>query len=259
MTDSRILVERLGNVARLRFNDPSTRNALSMDMAIELRDRLREVEQSARVIVLAGSEKAFCSGANLGDGADGARPGEIDAGLGLEDYVNPVMMTLRESRVPLVTAVRGAAAGVGASFALMGDIIVAGQSAYFLQAFSRIGLVPDGGSPWLLMRTVGRVRAMELMMLGEKLGAQQAHDWGMVARVVPDSEGDDVALSFAQRLADGPTRALALTRKAAWAAAESTFEAELRLERWLQQEAGFHADFKEGVAAFLEKRPARFG
>jgi 2-(1,2-epoxy-1,2-dihydrophenyl)acetyl-CoA isomerase len=117
MTDSRILVERLGNVARLRFNDPSTRNALSMDMAIELRDRLREVEQSARVIVLAGSEKAFCSGANLGDGADGARPGEIDAGLGLEDYVNPVMMTLRESRVPLVTAVRGAAAGVGASFA----------------------------------------------------------------------------------------------------------------------------------------------
>ena len=160
--------------------------------------------------------------------------------------------------MPILSAVRGAAAGIGASVALACDMIVAGQGAYFLQAFRRIGLVPDGGSALLLAHTVGRVRAMELMLLGEKLDAATALAWGLINRVVEDGEVEATAAAIAASLAKGPTRALGLIRKAAWAALSSDFESQLDLERALQREAGGSADFAEGVAAFLGKRLADF-
>jgi len=156
-------------------------------------------------------------------------------------------------------AVRGAAAGVGASLAMSGDIITCGRSAYFLEAFARIGLVPDGGAAWFLTRSVGRVRAMELMMLAEKLPAEKAFEWGLITRLFEDDAVEAEAMKIAQKLADGPTRALALTRQSAWAAADSSFTETLQLERVLQRDAGNHPDFAEGVAAFMEKRAARFG
>ena len=258
MSSGRFLVESSGKVAIIRIDDAPTRNSISMAMADELRDHLRACGKTARAIVLTGSGQAFCSGANLGSLTPDDFEGR-DAGAALEAHINPLMQAVRDLHVPLVTAVRGAAAGVGASLALAGDIIVAGRSAYFLQAFCHIGLLPDGGSPWLLTKAIGRVRAMELMMLGEKLHAERAYEWGMVTRLVPDEEVQSEALALARRLADGPTVALGLIRAAGWAAAESTFTQELELERQLQRQAGAHPVFKEGVMAFLQKRPASFG
>lgn len=252
----KLLIEREGDVCVIRFNDPATRNALGMDMAAELRDALLAAEADCGAVLLAGSDKAFCSGANLSGPRMGS--GEIDAGIVLQDTVNPLMMTIRDLSIPFITSVRGAAAGVGASLALVGDLIVAGDDAYFLQAFCRIGLVPDGGSPWLLTRTAGRARAMEMMLLGERLPAAKALDWGMINRVVPTAEADATALAIAQQLANGPRLALGLIRKAGWYAADNGFGDELALERNLQRQVGKSPDFAEGVAAFLQKRPARF-
>lgn len=257
MAASRFITERDGDVSLIRFHDPATMNALTFDAAAEFRGLLETARKGARALVLAGSERAFCSGFDLGPELE-PLIGTADVGLGLEDHINPAMLALRNLDIPLVTAVRGAAAGVGASIALMGDIIVAGRSAYFLQSFCRIGLIPDGGSPWLLARTIGRVRAMELMMLGDKLFAETAFDWGLVTRLVDDAEVETTALDLAHRLAAGPAMALALTRRAGWAAADSTFEEELHLERRLQRDAGFHPDFREGVSAFRERRRPRF-
>lgn len=252
----KLLIEREGDVCVIRFNDPATRNALGMDMAAELRDALLAAEADCGAVLLAGGDKAFCSGANLSGPRMGS--GEIDAGLVLQDTVNPLMMTIRDLAIPFITSVRGAAAGVGASLALVGDLIVASEDAYFLQAFCRIGLVPDGGSPWLLTRTAGRARAMEMMLLGERLPAAKALEWGMINRVVPTDEADATALAIAQQLASGPRLALGLIRKAGWYAADNGFGDELALERNLQRQVGKSPDFAEGVAAFLQKRPARF-
>lgn len=252
----KLLIEREGDVCVIRFNDPATRNALGMDMAAELRDALLAAESDCGAVLLAGGDKAFCSGANLSGPRMGS--GDIDAGLVLQDTVNPLMMTIRDLAIPFVTSVRGAAAGVGASLALVGDLIVASEDAYFLQAFCRIGLVPDGGSPWLLVRSAGRARAMEMMLLGERLPAAKALEWGMINRVVPSEDADATALAIAQQLADGPRVALGLIRKAGWYAADNGFGDELALERNLQRQVGKSADFAEGVTAFLEKRPARF-
>jgi 2-(1,2-epoxy-1,2-dihydrophenyl)acetyl-CoA isomerase len=168
------------------------------------------------------------------------------------------MRRLRDLPIPWLSAVHGAAAGAGASLALAADLIVAGESAYFLQAFRRIGLVPDAGATWLLTKSVGRVRAMELMLLGERLPAPRALEWGLINRVVPDADVMDTALALAGELASGPTRTLGMIRSAAWTAAERDFSEALDSERSLQSEAGRTADFAEGVQAFIEKRPARF-
>lgn len=245
--------------AVLTMDDPATLNAMSPSVAEELTASLNEAAGKSRAIVLTGAGRGFCSGANLsGESLDGLG-GDFDAGAELERSYNPLMLTIRDLPVPLVTAVNGAAAGIGASVAMAGDLIVAGDSAYFLQAFSRIGLVPDGGSPWLLTRAIGRARAMELMLLAEKIYAPKALEWGLVNRVVSDDELMDCAIALASRLASGPTSALAKIRRMAWAAQDQDFEAELAMERDVQREAGRHKDFVEGVSAFLEKRPAKFG
>lgn len=257
MSDA-ILIERAGAVTTLRLNDPATMNAMTPQMAQDLHRLLQdEVAGGARAIVLAGSDRAFSTGANL----KAAVPEDItgfDVGETLENDYNPLMRTIRDLPVPLISAVRGAAAGVGASLALVCDVIVAGKSAYFLEAFARIGLVPDGGATWLLTRAVGRVRAMEMMLLAEKIPAPQAHDWGLVTRLAEDDAVEETAQALAEKLAAGPVRAHALIRQAAWAAADADFATTLETERRLQKQAGETPDFAEGLAAFHEKRAPRF-
>ena len=246
------------DVAFIRLNNPDNLNALSGAMGTELSEALDRGGEEARAVVLGSHGRAFSAGADLTAGTiDISRP-DRDAGKLLEEVFNPAIQRLRDLPVPLVTAVRGAAAGIGCSFALMGDIIVAGRNAYFLQAFCNIGLVPDGGSAYLLARAIGRVRAMELMLLGERYPAEQAHAAGLVTRLVDDDEVDSVALELARRLAAGPTLALSMIRNAAWAALDSGLEDQLALEARLQREAGLTEDFVEGVTAFMEKRPPRF-
>ncbi|MCX7567986.1 enoyl-CoA hydratase-related protein [Sulfitobacter sp. F26169L] len=253
----RITVERDGAVSTLRLNDAATMNAMTPQMARDLHKLLGEESKTARAIILAGGERAFSAGANLKESMPQGQ-GKPDVGATLENDYNPLMLAIRDLPVPLVSAVNGAAAGVGASLALACDIIVAGRDAYFLEAFARIGLIPDGGATWLLTRAVGRVRAMEMMLLAEKIPAARAFEWGLVTRLVDNDVVEQTAKDIAVKLAAGPPHSLALIRKAAWSAADSDFETALANERKWQKEAGEGPDFAEGLAAFLEKRQAKF-
>lgn len=257
VSTTKITYARQGDVAVIRLDDPATMNAIDLEAGEFLTAAIGRASGEARCIVLAGSERAFCSGANL-SGRGGNEALQRDVGASLEAVFNPMMHAIRDCAIPVVSAVRGAAAGIGASIALAADIIVAGESAYFLQAFRRIGLVPDGGSPFLLVKSIGRVRAMELMLLGDKLPARKAEDWGLITRVVADDAVENTAFEMAASLAKGPTRALGMIRRMAWTAAESSWNDELALERELQREAGHTSDFMEGVSAFLAKREAQF-
>jgi 2-(1,2-epoxy-1,2-dihydrophenyl)acetyl-CoA isomerase len=185
-------------------------------------------------------------------------PQTRDVGIFLEEQINPLLTKLRGLPIPWIAAVRGAAAGVGASLALSADLIVASDTAYFLQAFARIGLVPDGGATHFLVRTVGRVRAMELMMLAERLPAAKACEWGLINRVVADADLERESLQLAQTLARGPSVALGLIRNAVWNAADDSWSAVLVQERNNQMVAGRTADCQEGVKAFHDKRAAQF-
>ncbi|MDX2232873.1 MAG: enoyl-CoA hydratase/isomerase [Hyphomonadaceae bacterium] len=258
---SKVRYAREGDVAIVTMNDPSTMNAAGVDLAGELTEAMKKAAREARAVVLTGEGRGFCSGANLGGGGPMARTtddGEpLDAGAALETVYNPLVSLLREMNIPFVTAVNGAAAGVGCSFALLGDMIVAAESAYFLQAFRRIGLVPDGGSTYLLPRMIGRARAMEMMLLGEKIPAATALSWGMINRCVPDGELLPTAKALALELANGP-RAISLIRRIAWDSLDNSWEEQLRVERLTQREAGRTEDFREGVTAFLQKRAAKF-
>jgi 2-(1,2-epoxy-1,2-dihydrophenyl)acetyl-CoA isomerase len=232
-------------------------------MAQQLLDAFKHLTQGAapaRAIVLTGEGRGFCSGANLQQGPGGRAldaDGKPDAGSALETVYNPLVTFMKDMAVPLVTAVNGPAAGVGCSLALLGDIVVAAESAYFLQAFRRIGLIPDGGSTYMLPRAIGKARAMEMALLGERVPAAKALEWGLINRCVPDAELMATALAIAGELARGPA-SLGLTRQAIWASLDSDWAAQLDHERRGQAIAGKTADFVEGVAAFLEKRPAAF-
>ncbi len=246
-------------VAIVTMADPATMNAAGVDMAEELTTAFKRAAVEARAAILTGEGRGFCSGANLSGGGPLARKSDepLDAGAALESTYNPLVTLLRDLPIPFVTAVNGAAAGVGCSFALMGDLIVAGDSAYFLQAFRRIGLVPDGGSTYLLPRAVGRARAMEMMLLGEKVPAKTALEWGMINRCVPDAELLTAAKALAKELANGPA-SIAMIRRIAWASLDNDWKEQLHLERLTQRDAGRTADFIEGVTAFAQKRPANF-
>lgn len=249
------------SVATLTLNDPGAMNAVSMAMLLELRDAMGRIEDpanGARCLVLTGAGRGFCAGANLADPEWHGPKGIPSPGALLEDHYHPIFLRLRELKMPIIGAVNGAAAGIGMSFALMTDIVIAARSAYFLQAFRRIGLVPDGGSTWLLLRLIGRARALELSMLGERLSAEKAQSWGLIARVCDDADLMTEAYALAKELAAGPTAAFSLIRKAYWESADNSFESQLHLEAMLQRQAGKTKDFLEGVSAFLEKRPANF-
>lgn len=248
-----------GGVAVLTMADPATMNAAGLDMATDLTAGFKKAASEARAVILTGEGRGFCSGANLSGGGPAARAsdGPPDAGAALETIYNPLVTFLRDLPIPFVTAVNGAAAGVGCSLALMGDLIVAGEGAYFLQAFRRIGLVPDGGSTYLLPRMIGRARAMEMMLLGEKVPAKTALEWGMVNRCVPDGDMLTTAKTLATELANGPA-SIAMIRRIGWASLDNDWKEQLHLERVTQRDAGRTEDFGEGVAAFLQKRPAKF-
>ena len=258
---SLVTTEIVDQVAVLRLNNPQALNAMGLDMAKALHKALEEAEKNARAVVLTGEGRAFCSGAALtGGGTIGSQQtGEFDAGASLETIYNPMMLKMRALSVPIVTAVHGAAAGVGCSVALAGDLIVADSTAYFLQAFRNIGLVPDGGSPYLLASAAGRPRAMEAMLLGERIPAETAHQWGLINRLAPEGKDFEVAFELGKKLAEGPRRTMSLIRELAWGALENSFEDQLAAERATQKIAGRTAEFREGVAAFIEKRKARFG
>ena len=249
-----------GGIATISFNDPSTMNAAGIDTVEELLLAFEMAGDEARCTILTGEGRGFCSGANLSPKitGSGGTSGKPDAGKALDTHYNPFIKAMKTHPHPVVTAVNGAAAGVGCSIALMGDFIVASDKAYFLQAFRRIGLVPDGGSTFLLPRVIGRARAMEMALFGEKLPAATALEWGLVNRVVAHDALMTEARDYAEKLATGPTQALALMRGLIWDAEENDFDSQLQAERFAQRTAGRSPDFKEGVTAFLEKRPANF-
>jgi 2-(1,2-epoxy-1,2-dihydrophenyl)acetyl-CoA isomerase len=258
MTYAKVKFQIADGAAFISMNDPATLNAVDPDMVGELADAFARASREARCVVLTGEGRAFSSGANLSSsGQVASESGRIDVGQRLESHYNPFVTLLRDLPIPFVTAVNGAAAGVGCSFALMGDLIVAGESAYFLQAFRRIGLVPDGGSTYLLPRMIGRARAMEMMLLGEKLPAAKALEWGMINRCVPDGDVQATAKALALELARGP-HALGMIRKLAWDALDANWLDQLQAERHGQRNAGRTDDFIEGVSAFYQKRPANF-
>lgn len=261
MTLERMKLTIDGPVAILAFNHPEVLNALSPKLLEDFNaalDQIEEPDTGVRCLVLTGEGRAFCSGANLQGDMSRKAAAKIDAGAALETMYHPILRRLRNLHCPIVTAVNGPAAGAGMSFAMMGDLIVAARSAYFMQAFRRIGLVPDCGSTWLLPRLVGRARALELSLLGERLPAEKALDWGLINRVVDDGEALNEALKIATELANGPTVALGLIRKLYIESTDNSFEEQLDLERQFQRTAGRADDFAEGVRAFLEKRPAQF-
>ena len=255
----RMHLEFVDRVAVLKFNHPQVMNAVGAQMLSDFAEAIGEIKDKsngARCMLLTGEGRGFCAGANLQDDANSQAPKE--AGATLRNSYHPLLFELRGLEMPIVTAVNGAAAGVGMSFAMMGDIICASKSGFFLQAFARIGLVPDGGSTFILPRLVGWGRAMELSMLAERLPAEQAKEWGLVNRLFDDNEAlYEGAMGIARQLANGP-RSLALIRKAYWQTWQNSFEQQLELEAQLQNEAGHSKDFKEGVQAFLEKRDAAF-
>ncbi len=259
---SRMQLDFEGRVAVLKFNHPEVMNAVGRQMLLDFADAMAAIKDKsngARCVLLTGNGRGFCAGANLQDDAGGDDDGRPrQAGSALRNSYHPLLFELRGLEMPIVTAVNGAAAGVGMSFAMMGDIVCASKAGYFLQAFARIGLIPDGGSTFMLPRLVGWGRAMELSMLAERLPAEQAHEWGIVNRLYDDNDALlDGAMQVANQLANGP-RSLALIRKAYWQTWSNSFEQQLELEAQLQNEAGSSNDFKEGVSAFLEKRDAEF-
>lgn len=257
MEFNRVSVDVENSVAILTLNHPEVLNAISLEMLEGFADALDHVEDKnngVRCLVLTGAGKGFCAGANLQGRNTGDKRG---AGSVLESHYHPLLRRMRRLHCPIVTAVNGVAAGAGMSIALMGDMVLAGRSSYFLQAFRRIGLVPDAGSTWILPRRIGLARAMELSLLGEKLPAETALQWGLINRVVEDGALLEEAKAMARELAQGP-RSLGLIRELYWESFENTLEDQLDLEFRTQRLAGATADFKEGVSAFLEKRPAKF-
>ena len=253
---NKVTLDFHGKVAVLRFNHPEVMNAVGADMLEGLHAAMREVQDpnnGARCLLITGEGRGFCAGANLSDPNRGS-----GAGDSLRAGYHPLLLTLRDLDMPIVTAVNGAAAGVGMSFAIMGDIVCASKGAFFLQAFARIGLVPDGGATFMLPRMVGWGRAMELSLLAERLSAEKAEAWGLVNRVYEDNAAlMDGALEIAAKLADGP-KSLALIRRMYWQTWHQAYEQQLDMEARLQAEAGRSLDHAEGVKAFLEKRDARF-
>jgi 2-(1,2-epoxy-1,2-dihydrophenyl)acetyl-CoA isomerase len=237
-------------------------NAFGQKLRDDMTEAMDRVESgSARCLVITGAGRAFCSGANLNDPDRAHRDraaearGEVKGDL--EAWYNPMFIRLTALPIPVVTAINGMAAGAGMSLALTGDIRIAARSASFLQAFARIGLVPDCGSSWLLPRLVGMARAMELSLLAERLPAETALAWGLINRLEEDADLMPKAMEIAKRLAAGP-RSIGLIRQMYWQGMDNTYAAQLALEAKLQTQAGMTRDFEEGVAAFREKRPAVF-
>lgn len=258
MNYDNVLFDCRDGIARITLNRPDRLNSFTTAMHAELRDALARTRDAARVLVLTGAGRGFCAGQDLSDRAVAAGSAPVDLGISIENNYKPLILALRALPMPVVCAVNGVAAGAGANLALACDIVLAARSASFIQAFCKIGLVPDSGGTFFLPRLVGTARAMGLAMLGDKLAAEQAESWGLIWKCVDDDQLAAQTDKLAAHFASGPTRGLAATKRAIYAAADHTLEQQLDLERDAQRELGFGEDYREGVTAFMEKRPARY-
>ncbi len=255
-----VRLERADGVATLTLNRPDRLNSFTVAMHGELRAALDEVaaDTAVRCLVLTGAGRGFCAGQDLADRAVAPGSEALDLGFSIENYYKPMLLRLRHLRMPTVCAVNGVAAGAGANIPFACDLVVAARSASFIQSFSKLGLVPDCGGTWWLPRLVGPARAMGLALLGDKLPAAQAEEWGLIWRCVDDDQLMPSALELARQLASGPTRGYVRTREAIEANLERSFEAALDVERDYQRELGRSSDYREGVTAFIDKRAPRF-
>ena len=260
MTAATILLERADGIARITLNRPDRLNSFNTEMHAALREALAQVQAdtSLRVLLLTGAGRGFCAGQDLGDRAvaPGATP--VDLGASIDANYRPLVLALRELPMPVVCAVNGVAAGAGANIALACDIVIAAKSASFIQAFCRIGLLPDSGGTYFLPRLVGTARAMGLALLGDKLPASMAAEWGLIWQCVDDANLASTVDALLGQLAKAPTRGLAATKRALYASATATLASQIDLERDLQRELGYSSDYREGVAAFAAKRPPEF-
>jgi 2-(1,2-epoxy-1,2-dihydrophenyl)acetyl-CoA isomerase len=246
-------------IARLTLNRPDKLNSFNTVMHTEVRQALERLpESAARVLVLTGAGRGFCAGQDLGDRAVAPGDQRIDLGDSIEKYYKPLVLALTSLPIPVIAAVNGVAAGAGANIALACDLVIAARSANFVQAFSKLGLVPDSGGTWSLPRLVGNARALGLTLLGNKLPAEQAAAWGMIWQCVDDAELESTVQTLAEQLAVAPTRGLAATKTAIRDSWRHSLEEQLDIERDLQRELGRSADYAEGVAAFAGKRPPNF-
>jgi len=253
-----IKTERIGNVLKITLNRPERLNAMPPQMANEIGAAFYDLD-GARCVLITGEGKGFCSGADLAArGERSALESKGGSHRALSNFYNPAINMVLRAPVPVVCAVNGPAAGVGCSLGLAGDFVLAAKSAYFLQAFVNIGLVPDGGSTWLLARAIGRARATRMMMLGEKISAEQAEDWGLIYKAVDDNALMAEATALAERLASGPTLAYATMKRNIATTLDGSLTEVLQAEAEGQQIAGASEDAMEGGAAFLQKRKAEF-
>jgi 2-(1,2-epoxy-1,2-dihydrophenyl)acetyl-CoA isomerase len=254
-------VNRDGAAVKIALNRPERMNAWSEGLSQDLLAVLGEVaaDETVRAVMLTGNGRAFCSGADLKDGADDAVAGKLDTYTTLTRWYHPIVTTIRQMPKPVLTAVNGPAAGAGLSLALAGDLVVAAESAYFMLAFVGIGLVPDGGASLFVPSRVGFARAAEMAMLGERVSAAKAVDWGLINSAWPDAEFAAKADALLARLAAGPTRSYAGSKRELNHWLYDRMAAHLELEATIQGELATSADFIEGVSAFLQKRPPEFG
>ena len=249
-----------GGVAILTLNRPDRLNSFTRAMHLEVRDALTRVQadQSVRVLVLTGAGRGFCAGQDLADRAVDPGAPSVDLGASVEEFYAPLVLTLKNLPMPVICAVNGVAAGAGANLALACDIVLAAQSASFIEAFSKLGLIPDTGGTWHLPRLIGHARAMGLAMLGEKLSAEKAEAWGLIWKAVPDEELAAETQAMARHFASAPTKGLAFTKQALYASPHNTLQQQLTLECGMMSELGRSDDYREGVAAFMEKRAPQF-
>ena len=255
-----IIFEVVDGIARLTLNRPDRLNSFTVAMHEEVAAALTAAESSAavRVLVLTGAGRGFCAGQDLADRA--VKPGgeAVDLGASVDKYWAPLIRRITSLNKPVISAVNGVAAGAGANVALAGDIVIAARSAKFIQSFANIGLIPDSGGTWVLPRLVGQARALGLALTGDPLLAEQAESWGLIWKCVDDDKLQDEVNALAAKFAKGPTRGLAATKALIRGSWQNDLSTELNLERDMMRELGYSADYKEGVAAFLEKRKPNF-
>jgi 2-(1,2-epoxy-1,2-dihydrophenyl)acetyl-CoA isomerase len=260
MSFENIQFEIKDGIAQLTLNRPDKLNSFTQAMHLEVRAALEtlQADKSVRVLVLTGAGRGFCAGQDLSDRA--VEPGAkgVDLGDSVEKFYAPLVLTLRSLPMPVICAVNGVAAGAGANLALACDIVIAAKSASFVEVFCKLGLIPDTGGTWILPRLIGHARATGLAMLGEKLTAERAEQWGLIWKCVPDEDLMKEALAMATHFSTAPTKGLAFTKRALQASYANTLPEQLKLEGEMMRELGYSHDYREGVAAFIAKRPPQF-